>query len=516
VFLRNIFSAFLLVIFVSVGSYCQLQNAGGDSKQLTVANDTTTYYGSHAGTHTIGAPNSFFGASAGANNTTGSSNSFFGTFAGMNTDTGISNSFFGEYTGTSNVSGSFNSFFGDAAGNANLVDGNSFFGFGAGYNNTTGESNAFFGKVAGSANDTGSNNSFFGANAGHLNSTGDSNAFFGALAGSANDIGSGNAFFGQQSGAFNRSGAYNIFMGAQSGWSNTVENFNTFIGYGANGVAGISNATAIGNLSQVTQSDSLILGGINGVNGATVDTYIGIGTTSPDRQLVVEGEQAIGRFRRYYGTEDHPSPIYAPALLMERAKGTRDAPLDITEGDYLGKVQFRGMVNGEMLEYGMFAFVANDAERNGRFSFIDRDMVTERMSILNTGEVGIGTTNPTESLEVVGNIKLSGGIYYNPAIVAPDYVFDKDYKLMPVEELEKYLAAEKHLPKIPSAQEIKEKGLEMSRFQMSLLEKVEELTLYVVQQKKAIDAKDAEISAMKSVLETRIAALEQQLNSGEK
>ncbi len=269
----------------------------------------------------------------------------------------------------------------------------------------------------------------------------------------------------------------------------------------------------------MTQSNSLVLGGVNGVNGVTAETNVGIGVTAPDRQLTVEGSQALGRFRRFTSS----GSSYSPAFLFERARGTQAAASDITAGDYLGKVQFRGRVGGNYPEYGAFAFVATDTSQNGRFAFFDRDLTTERVSILNMGKVGIGTSTPTEALQVIGNIKVSGSILYGSSAddEIPDYVFEPGYKLMTVEELGSFINKEKHLPKIPSAAEIKEKGLNLTEIQMRLLEKIEELTLYIVNQEKTINLKDAkiatqdaEIAALKSQnsnLDVRLAAVEQLL-----
>ncbi len=89
----------------------------------------------------------------------------------------------------------------------------------------------------------------------------------------------------------------------------------------------------------------------------------------------------------------------------------------------------------------------------------------------------------------------------------PDYVFESDYDLMPIGQLEKFIASEKHLPNVPKAAEIKENGLNHTKFQMKLLEKVEELTLYTVQQAKALDRKDVEIATLKSQKDAEVAAL---------
>lgn len=366
---------------------------------------------------------------------------------------------------------------------------NNFFGTGAGASMTTGSYNSFFGANAGQANTTGYQNSFFGVSAGEANISGKWNSFFGIFAGKDNTTGNYNSIVGWNSGGLNTTGSYNCFFGESAGRENTTENFNTLIGSKADldptRAAGtyVTGATAIGYRSSVGRSNSLVLGGVNGFNEATTETFVGIGTTVPDRQLVVEGSQAIGKFRRYSAT----GPDFGPAFLFERARGTNTAPVDIVAGDYLGKVQFRGRVSGTMPEYGALTFIASDKNQNGRFSFVDRDLVTERLVVLNTGNVGIGTNAPTERLHVVGNLRITGSILYGaPATAVPDYVFEPNYKLMPLEDLEHYVRTEKHLPNIPKASEINDNGVNVGDLQMRLLEKIEELTLYTVAQAKQI------------------------------
>jgi hypothetical protein len=79
-------------------------------------------------------------------------------------------------------------------------------------------------------------------------------------------------------------------------------------------------------------------------------------------------------------------------------------------------------------------------------------------------------------------------------ISAPDYVFDKDYKLRPLNEVEKFIADKKHLPEVASAKEMKEKGVDLVKMNMSLLKKVEELTLYVIAQNKKIEKLEKKIT----------------------
>ncbi len=71
-------------------------------------------------------------------------------------------------------------------------------------------------------------------------------------------------------------------------------------------------------------------------------------------------------------------------------------------------------------------------------------------------------------------------------IAAPDYVFNKDYKLMSLKEVEQFIAKNKHLPGVPSAAEMKKDGVDLAKMNMDLLKKVEELTLYVIELEKRV------------------------------
>jgi hypothetical protein len=68
----------------------------------------------------------------------------------------------------------------------------------------------------------------------------------------------------------------------------------------------------------------------------------------------------------------------------------------------------------------------------------------------------------------------------------PDFVFEKDFKLMDLGSLKKYLEKNKHLPEIPSAKEMLANGVDMKKMDMALLKKVEELTLYILELEKRL------------------------------
>jgi len=136
----------------------------------------------------------------------------------------------------------------------------------------------------------------------------------------------------------------------------------------------------------------------------------------------------------------------------------------------------------------------------------------QRMIITNVGRVGIGTLTPSQALEVQGNIRANGSFLANGTTLnVPDYVFEPDYKLRSLADLQTYIAREKHLPDIPSAQEIKEQGVNLSELQMQLLKKVEELTLYTLEQEKVNQTQARRIAQQEQLiheLSTRLTALE--------
>ncbi len=79
-------------------------------------------------------------------------------------------------------------------------------------------------------------------------------------------------------------------------------------------------------------------------------------------------------------------------------------------------------------------------------------------------------------------------VWVKPRADWPDYVFSNEYERMSLEELERFIAKHKHLPKVPSALQVQENGVALGEMQRTLLEKVEELTLYTIELKKELDA----------------------------
>ncbi|MBN2668345.1 MAG: hypothetical protein JXR60_03865 [Bacteroidales bacterium] len=112
----------------------------------------------------------------------------------------------------------------------------------------------------------------------------------------------------------------------------------------------------------------------------------------------------------------------------------------------------------------------------------------ERLRIAYNGSVGIGTTSPDANYL----LDVRGWAHFCKVVVQSgsgwcDYVFEDNYNLMPLHELKEYIQKEKHLPKIPTTNEVEENDVDLGEMNQLLLKKVEELTLYIIEQNERIE-----------------------------
>ena len=122
------------------------------------------------------------------------------------------------------------------------------------------------------------------------------------------------------------------------------------------------------------------------------------------------------------------------------------------------------------------------------------------------GKIGIGTTTPDELLTVKGKIHTQEVLVDLDGAVAPDYVFEyyfegastlnPNYNRLSLKETEIYIKEHFHLPGVPSALEMKEKGMSLKEMNLLLLEKIEELTLFTIEQQREIDILKEKINSL--------------------
>jgi hypothetical protein len=402
----------------------------------------------------------FLGTGAGYANNSGSDNTFVGADAGGANTTAVGNVFVGSLSGSSNTSGTQNTFLGTYAGQNNVGGvANTFAGYKAGYSNTTGQFNSFIGVQAGQSNTTGSSNYFFGTNSGVNNTSGSGNYFLGDNAGQFNTSGGFNIYIGANAGngpAVN--GNNNLALGFESGRGNAGGFNNTFLGFRADtDVGSLTNATAIGNNARVNVSNAVVLG--SGAN-------IGIGTSSPTARLHVSSGTA-----NQSGLRLENLTSGSPASVVSQ---TKFLTVDGSGNVVLGSVSGSGRVGvseseGEWTRQGAYLQPRSD------------------------GAVVIG--QGVSKLVGDYNLYVSKGILTEKLKVAvknsaswSDRVFESGYRLRSLAEVEGYIRSHHHLPGVASAAEVVSDGVDVGQMQAKLLEKVEELTLYVIQLRKENEA----------------------------
>jgi hypothetical protein len=126
------------------------------------------------------------------------------------------------------------------------------------------------------------------------------------------------------------------------------------------------------------------------------------------------------------------------------------------------------------------------------------------LTLLKNGLIGIGTADPQYKLDVIGTIR-SREVKVD--LNGADFVFEEDYRLMPLNELEKFVKEQKHLPEIAPAKEMEKNGTELGDLNSKLLQKIEEMTLYMIEQNKKIEQLQEQNKELQALKE-RIAKLE--------
>ncbi len=241
------------------------------------------------------------------------------------------------------------------------------------------------------------------------------------------------------------------------------------------------------------------------------DGNVGVGTTDPKAKLDVNGKLMIGQHSKNTNTDisDCSLDWLAGYQTRIRLKAVNTNPLC-----------WNGCNGKKALTFN-FHTTSIDEDTAEGISFSDTEVM--RITPIYNGRVGIGTSSPAYKLDVAGtiraeeilvkdiaatNLKLEGVLAADKIIVksngnTADFVFDDNYKLRDLSEVETYIKSNKHLPDVPSADEMDKEGVDLAEMNKLLLQKVEELTLYVVKQNTILQEQGKRLKKLEKDLEAK-------------
>lgn len=278
---------------------------------------------------------------------------------------------------------------------------------------------------------SGARNTALGTRALELFGTGSENTALGRFGlrqltdGSGNTVAGNAALAGLTTGDFNTamgdgalvlltSGNDNTGVGFRAGLTTTSGNKLTLIGHRSEAASALNNAAALGAHARVDLSNSLVLGSINGVNGATASTRVGIGTTAPDAQLDLVYDPTINGDTLQATRYDDSGA--GPVVTFRKTRGTRAAPAGVLAGDNLLFLRATGHNGTAISTTGRATLFAEATENwtttaNGtRWAFFTTangsTSTAERLRIDHDGQVGIGTIDPLATLHVAGTMRV--------------------------------------------------------------------------------------------------------------
>ncbi|WP_442845078.1 hypothetical protein [Leeuwenhoekiella sp. H156] len=314
-------------------------------------------------------------------------------------------------------------------------------------------SNTFIGFEAGKQNTTGSNNTFIGKSSGYGFGTGDNNVFIGHQTGQQANAALNNTAVGNGSG-FRLTGADNTFLGYRSGFYTTTGSSNILLGFAS-------------GLNNITGSDNVYIGLRAGHDNTQGSRNVLLGRNAAYKNTSGSNSVMLGYQAGYNNQGSGNVFIGFEAGLNEAGSSS---------------LYIENSRNEIPLIYGEFA--ANVVG-------------------INTKQIPSGYTFAVKGKAIAEEVKVQLQSAW------PDYVFDRDYNLMTLKEIETYIEANNHLPEVPSQSEVKNaNGIELGTMNALLLRKIEELTLYAIEQDNQLEVR----ASREQELTSRLTEQEKLLN----
>ena len=230
---------------------------------------------------------------------------------------------------------------------------------------------------------------------------------------------------------------------------------------------------------------------------------VGIGTITPTEKLDIIGNAKVSGSVRTANIEvGNPSGDSNIQIGSGGgATGSRWAYLDLVGDDKYNDYGLRLIrqnngenSNSQLIHRGTgdLQIYTNEA---APISFVTG--TTEKMRISANGNIGIGTTDTKGYKLAVAGEMIAERVVVKLQTAWPDFVFKKSFSLRPLSEVEIFINQNSHLPEVPSAADVADKGIDVGAMNAKLLQKVEELTLYLIEMKKENEKQTQEIEKLK-------------------
>jgi hypothetical protein len=265
-------------------------------------------------------------------------------------------------------------------------------------------------------------------------------------------------------------------------------------------------AAALVSLSAAAQDEW------NSTMGANIpmfrDGFVGIGTSPyggmPNAHLAITDPAGWSGTHVSFGNNGLQTPYGLNESVLEITNQTLGNPvrMDLVTGAGANRYDFRLTLDAN--EAGIYASspVAGAVAQPIVF-YTQNGALAEAMRIGVDGKVSIGS--PVGGTPGTYRLYVREGILTEKVKVAvdgsalwADYVFAPDYKLRPIEEVAAFIKKNRHLPGVPSAEEITKEGLDVATMDAKLLEKIEEMMLYIIDLKQEVEQLKKQNSSLKS------------------